>query len=273
MQDEMIQDVETTEDIFEAAWDDDSTAETPAENEGEPADQQEEPAEEVQNEAGEETPAEPAPEESFTLRYMKEDKQYSRDETIELAQKGLDYDRIRTERDSMRTELPELRELKGFLEEMAADSKITVEQLMEDVRTKRLIDREREAGRSISDTAAREQIQREQAARVKERQPAEEAPVEKPQEPDRAALDIAAFCKAYPDVKANEIPQAVWDDVRSGSDLISAYTKYENKQLRSQIETMKQNEKNKNRSTGSRQSSGGNTRKSPFDVAWDAADY
>lgn len=273
MQDEMIQDVETTEDIFEAAWDDDSTAETPAENEGEPADQQEEPAEEVQNEAGEETPTEPAPEESFTLRYMKEDKQYTRDETIGLAQKGLDYDRIRTERDSMRTELPELRELKGFLEEMAADSKITVEQLMEDVRTKRLVEREREAGRSISDTAAREQIQREQAARVKERQPAEAPSAEKPQEPGRAALDIAAFCKAYPDVKANEIPQAVWDDVRSGADLISAYTKYENKQLRSQIETMKQNEKNKNRSTGSRQSSGGNTQKSPFDVAWDAADY
>lgn len=287
MQEENNQGVESAVEIdFNAAWDDDfvpgeETAAEEADAQGEPADQREEPAERepevVQEEAAEqESTAEKVPE-TFTLRYMKEDKQYSRDDTIALAQKGLDYDRIRADRDSIKAELPELRDYKGFLEELAAESKLSVEQLIENVRANRLMEQERAAGHVLTEEEAREQVQREKAARRQNKVPETEGEAEleapKTGEPTaRKSLDVQAFCKAFPGVEAKDIPQAVWEEVRGGANLTSAYTRYENKQLRAQIEAMQQNEKNKNRSTGSRQSSG-NAPSSVYDQAWDAADY
>lgn len=285
MQDD-IQAVEITDEAFDAAWGDDSGSsaevnntepETTADHSGEAEGAT---AQEQQNQPGEETPGEAATAKNEGLRFVAKHFEQTRefdwskdkDEIIANVQKGMDYERIRNERDSLKAELPALREYKGFLEELAADSGVPVEKMVEDIRTSRLVERERNAGRVITDTAAREQIQREKAARDKDAQEtaAEKAPAEKLNE--KQALDVQSFVRTYPDVKPADIPQSVWDDVRGGTSLVTAYTKFENTQLRSQLEAMKQQEKTKDRSTGSRQSSG-NTQKSAFDMAWDAADY
>lgn len=219
--------------------------------------------------------------EQFTLKHLGESKNYSRDEVTTLAQKGLDYDRIRTERDSMRAEMPEMREAMSFLKELAANSNISVEQLMENVRARALIAREAEAGRAITETGAREQIRREKAARDKDAAAANEndaeadagtPPQTAAQEPDVTA-EIRRFAQMYPEVKATEIPQKVWDDFRAGKgDLTSLYTMTENAALRQKVAALEQNEKNKGRSTGSMKSAGNRSAKSTMQEIWDAYD-
>lgn len=286
MQDDIIQ-TEVTEEsaaleenFFDDAWDEDTapveevTEEPEANQQPEVNEQQCEAAE--AEEHSENTADNTAPthaeekEETFTLRYMKEDKQYSRNDTIILAQKGLDYDRVRAERDTLKSEIPTFKEYKSFLEELASDSGVSVDQLMENVRATRLVERERKAGNIISETAAKEQIQREKSARDKDNAvqedeiKPEEAPVKKTKD-----LDVTSFIKAFPDVKADDIPESVWIEVMNGADLTSAYTRYENKQLRNRIAAIEQNQKNAERSTGSRKTTGNNQTYDDFDAAWD----
>lgn len=261
---------------------DDSGADQPADTEApgtEDAAAEEPPA----TKADEETkPAEAvAADEQFTLKHLGESKNYSRDEVTTLAQKGLDYDRIRTERDSMRAEMPAMRDAMNFIEELAAGSHVSVEELMESVRAKALITREAEAGRTISDVGAREQIRREKAARERDAEATAKAhdvetetpPAQtEPAKPDVMA-EIRRFALAYPEVKATEIPQKVWDDFRAGKgDLTSLYTMNENAALRQKVAALEQNEKNRGRSTGSMKSAGNRSAKSAMQEVWDAYD-
>lgn len=219
--------------------------------------------------------------EQFTLKHLGESKNYSRDEVTTLAQKGLDYDRIRTERDSMRAEMPAMRDAMNFIEELAAGSHVSAEELMESIRAKALIAREAEAGRTISDVGAREQIRREKAAREKDAEAsakAHDAETETlPAQTESAKPDVTAeirrFAQAYPEVKATEIPQKVWDDFRAGKgDLTSLYTMNENAALRQKVAALEQNEKNRGRSTGSMKSAGNRSAKSAMQEVWDAYD-
>lgn len=261
---------------------DDSGADQPADTEApgtEDAAAEEPPATNTDEET---KPAEAVTaDEQFTLKHLGESKNYSRDEVTALAQKGLDYDRIRTERDSMRAEMPAMRDAMNFIEELAAGSHVSVEELMESIRAKALIAREAEAGRTISDVGAREQIRREKAAREKDAEAsadahdveAETPPAQTaPAKPDVMA-EIRRFALAYPEVKATEIPQKVWDDFRTGKgDLTSLYTMNENAALRQKVAALEQNEKNRGRSTGSMKSAGNRSAKSAMQEVWDAYD-
>lgn len=283
----MQDDIQITDEIYEAAWDDDLTmSETTAEEDQltpeVEAEEVETGAEQNEGEtqtAETEGTAEKAENTDlrFLARHLGKAKEYDwntdREEIITNVQKGMDYDRIRQERDSMRAELPELRELKGFLEELAQDAGTSVAQMVEDIRTNRLEQAERKAGRVISTSAAREQIRREKAARDQAAVEANKEPENDVQVPDAVQQDMMNFVRMYPDVKPTEIPQDVWADVNRGISLVTAYTKHQNKELKSQIETMKHQEKIKDRSTGSRRTSGNNTQKNIYDAAWDAADY
>ena len=215
--------------------------------------------------------------ERFTLKHLGETRDYSRDEVTTLAQKGLDYDRIRAERDSMRAEMPTMRDAMGLLSEIAADSKISVGELIETLRARRLIDREAAEGRAITETGAREQIRREKAARDRDGEAQEEQPAAKPAasapaQPD-VTEDIRRFAQTFPEVKATDIPQKVWDEYRAGrGDLVSLYTIQENAALRLKLAQMEQNENNRGRSAGSVKSAGNRTAKTTMQEVWDAYD-
>jgi hypothetical protein len=47
--------------------------------------------------------------------------------------------------------------------------------------------------------------------------------------------DFQSFLENYPDVKAEEIPASVWQEVESGKSLIDAYMKHENKILKQKL--------------------------------------
>ena len=95
---------------------------------------------------------------------------------------------------------------------------------------------------------------------------------------EKTNREVQRFLEEYRDVRAEEIPQEVWEENRkNGGDLVGAYRKYENKllrdevkQLKKQLEDKDQKTKNKVRSTGSSKSEGSGKAKDPFSDGWDA---
>jgi hypothetical protein len=75
--------------------------------------------------------------------------------------------------------------------------------------------------------------------------------------------DFQLFIETYPDVKAEEIPASVWQDVENGKSLIDAYIKHENRILKEKLgltnkqESIAQrNQENASASIGSIKSNG-----------------
>ena len=64
------------------------------------------------------------------------------------------------------------------------------------------------------------------------------------------AQDLQRFMQAFPGVKGESIPQEVWTQVAHGVPLVSAYTMYENHQLKMQLDAERQNNINRSRTTG-----------------------
>lgn len=228
----------------------------------------EEPAEsETPDEEGKQTETEEQQEEKghqlYTLKTPKGEKQCSLDEVLVYANKGMDYDGMRQDRDRLR----------DFLKEMAAPLNLSVEELIDNTRARMLIQQKKEAGEELSEMEALTIIQRNRA----EKQAEAQATDEKAASEAAKAQMIRAFVNEFPDVKATDIPADVWAECSRTGDLAGAYRKYadglkdsEIKRLKKENETLKQNQKNKDRSTGPRRSAGAATPKDPFDEAWDS---
>lgn len=221
-----------------------------------------------------EKPAETEPEQKaedtdqyLELKHMDTVRKVNRDEAKVLAQKGLDYDRIRGERDAMQKDYAQLKKYESFLNDLKGDFP-SIEAMMTDTRARMLAEKE---GISYADAVAKVGVMQQGA------QP-QQTQVQQGQ-PKVPAVD--QFVQKYPGVKAEEIPQAVWDEVKRTGDLVGAYENYQNtkvkdekiKNLELEIETLKQNQKNAARSTGSATSSGKTSGKSLIQQLWDEDDY
>ena len=217
-----------------------------------------------------ETEPEQKPEEEdqfLELKHMDTVRKVNRDEAKVLAQKGLDYDRIRGERDAMQKDYAQLKKYESFLNDLKGDFP-SIDAMMTDTRARMLAEKE---GISYADAVAKVGVMQQGA------QP-QQTQVQQGQ-PKVPAVD--QFVQKYPGVKAEEIPQAVWDEVKRTGDLVGAYENYQNtkakddkiKSLELEIETLKQNQKNAARSTGSATSSGKTSGKSLIQQLWDEDDY
>ena len=97
----------------------------------------------------------------------------------------------------------------------------------------------------------------------------------KSQEEAKRQEQFLRFARTYPKVKPNDIPKDVWDAFKDGEDLVNAYARFENRELKekvskleSQLETAKKNSENKRRSAGSQRSAGSASEMDEFDRAW-----
>lgn len=252
---------ETSEEAAEANEEEQKTSEEPEEPAGQP---EAEPTKEQKEE----------PEELFDLKFNKEIRKVSRQEVTELAQKGLNHDRILEQRDHLQQENAELLKFKqdneaiiGLLDAAAQKSGTDRNTFLQSVRENAYV------SQGLSRDAAHERVLREDAEQRLSR--TEKADAEKQQAQQEQELarqqDIERFLKLYKDVDPNTIPKEVWDDVRNGETLVSAYGRYENRQLaesnrklQESINALKQNEKNKQKSIGSAKTEGKETAKDPF---------
>lgn len=247
-------DTEDAAESEDSGSEENTSTEKPAESEAPKEEDEQTETEEQQEEKGHQL---------YTLKTPKGEKQCSIDEVLVYANKGMDYDGMRQDRDRLR----------DFLKEMAAPLNLSVEELIDNTRARMLIQQKKEAGEELSEMEALTIIQRNRA----EKQAEAQASDEKAASEAAKAQMIRAFVNEFPDVKATDIPADVWAECSRTGDLAGAYRKYadglkdsEIKRLTKENETLKQNQKNKDRSTGPRRSAGAATPKDPFDEAWDS---
>lgn len=248
----------------------DGGEESPVSEEPE-ADQPKDDAKQEPEKAAEPAETKPAAEtegedQFLELKYMDQSRKVNREEAKVLAQKGLDYDRIRGERDSLKEAGKKLEKYESFLNELKGDFP-DIDSMITDTRARMIADKE---GIPYADAVAKAKLMHP----------------DKPQEAKRADQmqadnPVVRFIQQYPGVKAEEIPQSVWDDMKAnGGDLAAAYGKYERQKqadeiasLKDEIATLKQNQKNAARSTGSASSAGKTNAKSLIQQMWEEDDY
>lgn len=230
---------------------------------------------------GEPEVKEPEPE-TFTLKHLDETRTVGRDEVVALAQKGMDYDRMRGKYDDVSARL---KEIDDWFSEYTSGKDFNT--FRDDVEAARLAQQ-----RGIDKSTALERIKldRERKALEAERQKATQAESEAEAQKRKAAEDVREFNKRFPDVAAklatdkDAVPQEVWDAVRRGERLVDAYDKYTAKQdaaakdarikeLEEQLKAKEQTDKNKKnaeRSTGSQKSDGEDAALDLIELGWNS---
>ena len=264
-------------DLSDVVSDDDGN-QTEEETSEETAEEPEETGEQTESqEQPEEEPTQESPEELFDLKFNKEIRKVNRQEVTELAQKGLNHDRILEQRDHLQQENAELLKFKqeneaiiGLLDAAAQKSGTDRDTFLQSVRENAYV------SQGLSRDAAHERVLREDAeqrlSRTEKLEAERNRSQQSQQEQEQARQqDIDRFLKLYKNVDPGTIPKEVWDDVRNGETLVSAYGRYENRQLaesnrklQESINALKQNEKNKQKSIGSAKTEGKETAKDPF---------
>ena len=245
--------------------------------------EQEEPSQEqdttdAEEDKGEEAPAaderQEAEEPLFDLKYNKETKQYTRQQVTELAQKGLNYDRVTEQRDRLQQENADLVKFRdensGIVEMLKTAAEASGKSLpdyLTAIRINSLV------SQGVSPETAKERILREDAEqRLHAQQKAEEAANSGKLDAERRQKeDIARFQQKFKDVDPKTIPDEVWNAVRSGELLTDAYGDYQRRELERQLREANEklaartkNESNKQKSLGSLQSTKQETGKDPF---------
>lgn len=212
------------------------------------------------------SPGEPSGSDVFTLKHMGTEMQVDRQRATELAQMGLDYDRVRGQRDELRRQADELRqyqndnrELVDFFQDLAKSSGMNPQQLMDEVRVNQYVQQF-----NVSKETARERVAREKAERKLQAREAGLPQALSPAEEKRQRMqrDIREFCREFPQVKPEEIDKTVWDGVRQGKSLKDAYQEFlfrrqglekdaEIQRLRSELAAQRQNRENRAKTIGS----------------------
>ena len=235
---------------------------------GENADQQEAQEPQEQEPAAEET-KEKAETDQFELKHLDEKRTVNREEVIALAQKGLDYDRIRAKYDEMKAGETQRNAHEDFLKELAENAGQSVEDMIDSARARMLVNKAATEGKTLSEDDALVQVK--QARTAAEQTETAEKPTEKPTEADKEAdrqQSFLRFSREFPEVKAEDIPTEVWKDFAEGKgDLADLFARQENKRLKAELAAAKQEAENRKKSTGSR-ATAGSAKQSVFDVAW-----
>ena len=219
--------------------------------------------------------------ESFILKHLGEERSVGRDEVVTLAQKGLDYDRIREKWDGVKDDVQRLRMYEDFLGELAkarggnGDIVDEINALIDETRITTMLVQAEADGAELSPAAAAARAVKQRTDFMPVNAPAQDTEEARQ---ERVKQDILRFREGYPDIKMEEIPQEVWDAVdKNGGDLLGCYQRYENKQLKEELKNLKkelegtnQQKKNKARSTGSTKSVGSSSGRDAFAEGWDA---
>lgn len=255
---EAEEEVQTKEEVVA---DTEETATDSAEQTDKEASKQTEDVEKT--EETEETESNDSASETFTLKVNKEERSYTRDEVIALAQKGADYDRVK---EKLGTQQQTVDALADVAKTMGVEIPVLLENLMINALVKK---------EGLSEDVARERIMRQKAEKENTalKQAATAKQTEEETSQQRAQREIAEFRKAYPDIPlTDELLKALMPDVQKGVSFKDAYERREQvrkderiKELEAQLEAEKQNNKNRAASPGSQRDSGGQREKTDFD--------
>lgn len=208
----------------------------------------------------------------FKVKHLGQEIELTMEQMIENAQKGLDYDRIRQDRDTLKSS----RKLQ-LLEDLARDSGYDdvdafVENFYENLEESRIIERAEEIAtkRGIDfETAAELAKAERENEKLKQRmQEEEKAKAKNADQQKQAVNDFNALFSKFPEIKEqytsyDKLPESFRQKVAQGEQPLLAWNNYllelketELKQKELELETLKNNHKNKKRSTGSAKGAG-----------------
>lgn len=267
---------EFTDAELSAGWDDEGvdqpeTGEPDTDNTAEETDEPEagEPTEGAE-EGGGNDEAEPeaddkAEDQRFVLRHLDTERAVTLEEMKTLAQKGLDYDRIREQNESFKKAEDGYAAL---LKALAKHDGTDVDGIVDSLWAGLIAEEDGVDNAVALERAKLRRVQRELDGK---RQESEQSAEEKAAEEKRREGFIA-FSKAHPDVKAQDIPKEVWERVNGGMSLLDAYGLHELKELRAENKRLKdktaakeKEAENAYRTTGSAATSG-KSPKPKFDI-------
>lgn len=210
--------------------------------------------------------------ETFELTYLGEKRTVNRAEVVQLAQKGLNHDRLQEQWNGLKAARDELQGWRqanqGAVDEVTAYLKETggndIGQVLDELRVSQM------QKQGLSEDVARERVARQRAERQLMAGKASQSQAENRRQ--KAADDIAAFRRAYPDVAVDAaLLGRLKDDLAATGNLASAYLRAENRRLVAELEASKkaaaaaaQNASNRQRSAGSQKSSGDEAQDDPF---------
>lgn len=211
--------------------------------------------------------------ESFVLKHLGTEQTVGRDEVIALAQKGLDYSRIRDKLQTSETEKSEIAEKLSYFEKLADSQGKTLDQFIEATAAALRAD---EKKIPYEDALREVQFEFEKSKFAKEKTNWEKSRSDTETEENTRQADIDAFMAKYPEAaaKPDSIPKEVWAEAEKTS-LTEAYGNYMAKKkdaeiasLRKQLEQEKQYRKNKESSTGSQATDNSGEKDTFFEALW-----
>lgn len=237
----------------------------------------EESTPEQEKKPAEENP-ETAPEpQKFTIKVNKGTREVELPEMTELAQKGADYDRVKGQLETSRTNEANLQKtvdeqspIMEVLQLAAKDAGVGVAELVDSIHVGLL------KGKGMTEAEAMAEIRAakaEKAVNDLKNKPAQEENPETDSNQERAKREIAEFQTAFPGVQLNqETLDKLAPDVQNGMTLTSAYLKMENARLTAELaeqkralEAEKQNQKNRRQAAPGQNDSGGGREKDAFE--------
>ncbi len=196
---------------------------------------------------GDETDAAEEQDEGLTVKYNGKEQKVGKDEIPTLVQKGLNYDHIMSELDSMRSG-----NAYKVLKKAADKEGMSVEQY-----AKFMLDKEDADTLSSVEAEVRRENPNLPNAIIKELAEARASKKQnlaKAEETSAAEKAWAEALKEYPDVSRDSIPQEVLEAVAAGNSPLLAMKNYEISQLKAaqkKSAVEEKNQKNKEKSTGS----------------------
>ena len=229
-------------------------------------------------EDGQPNGAQPAGAETFTLKYKGQEEQYTREQLMELAQKGRDYDGLREDRDRLRDHHPALE----LIDRYAARNNMTREQYLEFAQRRADEDEAAPVVRQLMEAGTPEAVARELALRRLQetrgqarRQQEQQAAQTREEQQRTAEAEKQAGYRALVDyanqngIDLCQLPQEDLRDINAGMKPLEAYLRYENASLRLERSQREQNEKNKDKNPGRVNDKAPAAVKDPFDDAFD----
>ncbi len=192
---------------------------------------------------------------SGKIKYNKEEVNVeSIEDLINGYQKGLNYDKKLQELENLQNS-----KLEKYARQKAQDLGISVDEYMDRVEQ---YEKEQQKAQDearleemlnngVPEDVAREVIATSQLRKQLQAKENELKAKEEAQEKERQKQkEYEDFLKEFPDVNPEDIPKEVFEDAEN-SNLSNAYMKWQLKQLKSQLEVAKQNEKNSKATIGS----------------------
>jgi hypothetical protein len=209
---------------------------------------------------------------TFTLKHLGEEKTVTADEMKALAQKGMDYDRIKNrndEADKMATWLADIAKDDGM---SVSDFKERIDNMRDEAKIAALFEANKDKGwtpefareKYLLDKAQKEFNAKLDAESKKQT----DADAETRKAAEKRETEIKEFSAAHSDIAVDKIPAEVWDAVKAGKSLLNAYDAWDIKQEKARLEAEKKNLENKTKSTGSKQSAGNKTAVDPYVASW-----